>query len=1033
MGCGTALGATATTRGVRKTVTALFCDLVGSTSLGERFDPEVLRPVLDAYFDEARAAVERHGGRVEKFIGDAVSAVFGLPQAHEDDALRAVRAGVEVQERLARLRDASPVPLAARVGITTGEVLVPGGGAPLIGDAMNTASRLQSSAQAGEVVIGEPTWRLVQDAVTAEALPPVEARGKAEPVAARRVLAVASASPMRARRLDAPMVGREREAAALHSAFERALSDRACVLFTVLGVAGAGKSRLVEEFLGSLAADDAEVLRGRCLPYGDRITYLPVAEALRDALGLPEFADVERVRTALAAAVANEDRPSALEADLAPLFAAGAPASPEETARAVRRFLESRGRDRPVVVVLDDIHWGEPVFLDLIEHIADWARNSSILLLCMARPELLDIRPAWGGGKANAATVSLAPLSAEQTGRLVRGLLDGEPVPAEAERLVNQIAGGNPLFAEELVRMLVDEGRLTRDGNAWRVVGPVDGTAIPPTVSALLSSRLDRLDDPERRVVEAASVEGQVFHHGAVAALLPADQRAQLDAHLRTLVRRDLVAPERTTIPSEDAYRFRHILIRDAAYDAIPKASRSAHHLAFADWLEGLAAERLGERQEIVAYHLERAYRYREELGLPEDAQLRLQAGRALGDVGILAYRSGVSASARELLPRAADLLEGDPAELRVLTALAELQGTQTRWAEAATSFEQLERAGIRHQDRAYELRGREGKRTFAGILDPTTLDFAAGLALSEEALAAYQAGASTLVPYGVFAVAAAQFELGHCEAAAAGFEEAIRLAREKGDRPRAALSVMWLLHALTEGRAPLPAVVETAGRLAREFSDWWYAHNTAVVYSAQARAWMGDRAGARAEHDAFTAAEAEAGEEADLLSPPAVRGFGAYAIGALEEALEALAELRRRVADYGHRQLVGWWGVPLARSLLELDRDAEAVPIVADIGSDAYLVMDRIQVTTLGALLAARRGDLDEAFRQSAAARDAVRGTDLLREHAYVALDLAEILRIAGRPDAARERAAEALELFARKEYVAGIRQTRALLARLD
>jgi len=404
-GCGSPLGPTASSREVRKTVTALFCDLVGSTTLGETHDPEVLRPLIERYFGAARGAIERHGGRVEKFIGDAVSAVFGLPVAHEDDALRAVRAAVEIQARLRELAASSPFPFAARIGVTTGEVLVPGDGTPLIGDTMNTASRLQSTAAPGSVVIGEPTFRLVRDAVVTEPIPPLSLKGKAAAVPAYRVIRVASLSPMRTRRLDAPMVGRRREAALLEGAYDRAVSDRACQLFTVLGSAGAGKSRLVEEFLATHAGDGTEILRGRCLPYGEGITWYPVTEALRDALDLAEFADAVAVQAAIHAAVGGEEHAASIEANLARLFAAGEGGSGEETFWAIRRFLESRGREHPLVLVLDDIGWGETTFLDFVEHVADWSRDASILLLCMARPDLLDVRPAWGGGKTNATTI----------------------------------------------------------------------------------------------------------------------------------------------------------------------------------------------------------------------------------------------------------------------------------------------------------------------------------------------------------------------------------------------------------------------------------------------------------------------------------------------------------------------------------------------------------------------------------------------------------------------------------------------------
>ncbi len=338
MRCATPLSAAAAAHEVRKTITALFCDLVGSTTLVERLDPEVLRPYLDRYFAAMREAVERHGGRVEKFIGDAVAAVFGLPVAHEDDALRAVRAGVEMQERMVSLNTGSPIPLAARIGITTGEMLVPGGGAPLIGDAMNTASRLQSSAEPGSVVIGEPTWRLVRDAVVAEPVEPLALKGKAEPVHAYRVVQVASLSPMRTRRLDAPMVGRKRESRLLEQAYERAATDRACQLFTVLGTAGAGKSRLVEEFLYAHADGDAEILRGRCLPYGEAITWYPITEALRGVLGLSDFADADVVRSAIHEAVGAEEYGPAIEANLARLFVAGEGGVPEEAFWAIRQI-----------------------------------------------------------------------------------------------------------------------------------------------------------------------------------------------------------------------------------------------------------------------------------------------------------------------------------------------------------------------------------------------------------------------------------------------------------------------------------------------------------------------------------------------------------------------------------------------------------------------------------------------------------------------------------------------------------------------
>jgi class 3 adenylate cyclase len=737
MGCGAPLGATASSREVRKTVTALFCDLVGSTSLGETHDPEVLRPLLEQYFAIARGAVERHGGRVEKFIGDAVSAVFGLPVAHEDDALRAVRAAVEIQARLAELAAGSAFPLAVRIGITTGEVLVPGDGTPLIGDAMNTAARLQAAAEPGQVLVGEPTYHLVRDAVVAEPVEPLALRGKAEPVPAYRVLQVASLSPMRTRRLDAPMVGRRRESALLESAYERAASDRACQLFTVLGAAGAGKSRLVEEFLSS--HPDGDVLRGRCLPYGEGITWYPVTEALRGALGLPDFADADAVRTAIHTAIGGEEHAASIEANLARLFAAGEGGAPEETFWAIRRFLESRGRERPLVLVLDDIHWGEPTFLDFVEHVADWSRDAAILLLCMARPDLLDVRPSWGGGKTNATTISLAPLSDAECGTLIVGLLGSTALPEAVRDRITSVAEGNPLFVEEMLRMLVDDGRLVREGALWVATGDLAEVHVPPTISALLSARLDRLSDPERAILEAAAVEGKEFHRDALAALLPGAVRAGIDVHLRSLTRKELVSPDRSSLPGEDAFRFHHLLIRDAAYDAIPKADRASLHAAFADWLEAVAGERVVEQEAIAGYHLERAYRYREELGLPEDHELRLRAARALGAAGARALDAGDVQAAVDLLRPAADLARGEPAELEILERFATALHDAADEHASGVVLERLAAVAAAAGDAAFLMRARAASFMQRVTSSPEGYELREQQELMEAALATYR------------------------------------------------------------------------------------------------------------------------------------------------------------------------------------------------------------------------------------------------------------------------------------------------------
>ena len=424
--CSTPLAPAAPAREVRKTVTIVFCDVTGSTALGEQLDPESLRDVQSRYFDAMRAAIERHGGTVEKYIGDAVMAVFGIPVLHEDDALRAARAAADMREALAALnkeleRDRG-VAIQVRIGVNTGEVVAgdPGDGKAFVtGDAVNVAARLEQHAEPGQVLLGEATYRLLRDAVDAEPVEPLELKGKAERVPAWSLLGVREVTSAVPRRLDSPMVGRERPLAQLRQAFDAAEGDDACQLFTLLGSAGVGKSRLVEEFLSTIGGG-AEVLRGRCLPYGEGITYFPVVEAIKQAAGLADFDLPDVVESKVCSVLEGDEHQELVCRHVSQLMGVAEAAAGEETFWAIRRFFEASARERPLVLVFDDIHWGEPTFLDLVEHIADWSRGSPILLLCMARSDLLDVRPSWGGGKLNAATVSLEPLTDEQRRRSSR-------------------------------------------------------------------------------------------------------------------------------------------------------------------------------------------------------------------------------------------------------------------------------------------------------------------------------------------------------------------------------------------------------------------------------------------------------------------------------------------------------------------------------------------------------------------------------------------------------------------------------------
>ena len=660
----------------RKTVSVLFCDLVGSTVLGEQLDAESYRAVMAEWYESMRVPVERHGGTVEKFIGDAVMAVFGIPQAHEDDALRAVRAALEMRaalEAVSASLEARGLPsLHIRTGINTGEVVTGDGKATLVtGDAVNTAKRLEQAAGPDEILIGAATRRLVANAATLEPVGPIEAKGKRVPVEAWRVLAEIAGASTFARRLDAGFVGRAGELALLRREFATATDQRSCRLVTIIGAAGIGKSRLAAELVDAIS-EHARVIQARCLAYGDGITFLPLLELFRSAGG----------DDAIAAAVECEpDRALILER-LATLSGDAMPVSPEETFWAVRRLLEALARERPLVVRLDDVHWAEPTLLDLVEYLAGWSHGTPILVICLARPELLEERSTWLN--VNGTTVTLAPLSWAESEELLASL--DTTLDARARSRISEAAEGNPLFVEQMAAMLVEDR---------------DETAMPATIHALLTARLDRLEPLERQILERASVLGKEFARGGVVELSPPEDRGAVGSTLLALTRRELIEPGRTPVPGDDGFRFRHALIRDAAYSGISKRMRADMH----ERVGGLI-EQQGNADELVGYHYEHAFRFRQELGRLDDGTRALgaRASTLLGDAGTRAY-------AREDMPAAVNLLEralrlADPAEPPELELLRELSAALWWSGDVARSGRLLdelistaaETGDVRHQ-----------------------------------------------------------------------------------------------------------------------------------------------------------------------------------------------------------------------------------------------------------------------------------------------------------------------------------------------
>ena len=622
-------------REVRKVVTILFCDLTGSTAIGDRTDPEALRALMRRYYETARVVLERHGGTVEKFVGDAVMAVFGIPIATEDDALRAVRAAVELRDTVHGLG------LEARIGVNTGDVVAGEGDTFVSGDAVNVAARLEQAAGAGEILLGDATLGLVRDATSTEPMT-VAMKGKPEPATAHRLTAFDPAAVGFNRRLDRPMVGRERERERLRADFADAVASRSSRLFTLIGPAGVGKSRLVADFLEGVSGI-ARVARGRALSYGEGITYWPLVEMLIQ-LGIEP---AEAIRS-----------------------------SPADTQLATRALFEAEAEKQPLVLVLDDIQWAEPPMFDLVEHIVDWSREAPIFLLCIGRPEVLDVRPGWGGGKTNATSILLEALSADAATELADDLLAGIELDDDTRARILAIAEGNPLFLEEMAA-LAREAR-----------GVV---SVPPTIRALLQARLDSLSEAERTVIERGAVEGKVFHRGAVTALAPPTQREAVDGQLLGLVRKELVRPDRTQFVGDDAFRFRHLLIRDTAYDSLPKVVRAELHERFAEWLDTHGG--LVEQDELVGYHLEHAAQYRRDIDSddPTLAEIAERAAERLARAGHAAFQRGDINATANLLGRAHELLPEGKARRLLLPELIAALDRLGRPGEAAALLLELD------------------------------------------------------------------------------------------------------------------------------------------------------------------------------------------------------------------------------------------------------------------------------------------------------------------------------------------------------
>jgi class 3 adenylate cyclase/tetratricopeptide (TPR) repeat protein len=962
----------------RKIVTVLFCDVTGSTAFGESLDPEALRVLLARYFERMKRIVERHGGVVEKFIGDAVMAVFGLPAVHEDDALRAIHAATEMQPALTELG------IECRVGICSGEVVTGTEERLATGDTVNVAARLQQAAEPGQILLGESTLRLAGGAVEAEAVEPLALKGKSEPVPAWRLVAVSTAAEPR---FDSPLVGREQELQTLAEAWERACSAPACELVTVVGAAGLGKSRLVAEFVGRA---DATIVRGRCLSYGEGITYWPVVEVLKQLEAHRSRVVLDPVAAeALGAFLGHEDT-----------------ARTDEIAWAFRKLLEAVAAERPLVAVFDDIQWAEDVLLDLLEHVAFLSTDAPILLLCMARPELLDRRSGWGG------VLRLQPLDTAEAETLMTSRLADQALGADTRERILHAAGGNPLFVEEMAAMVQATGN-----------GEIE---VPPTLQALIAARLDQLDQPERSVLERGSVEGEVFHHRVVQALAPEGQR--VTSQLTALVRKELIRPDRPLFAGDDAFRFRHLLVRDAAYDALPKSDRAELHEQFADWLEQHGTE-LVELDELLGYHLEQAFRYRRELGQTDGhaQDLAIRAGNRLSVAGARAAERRDFVAGIGLLERAAELLPDDHRDARFELALAWARFNNGRGRDAViggldAAIERARTDGDRVRELTLRLEHAQYRLVFEWEEPEATLSHIR--AVIAEAQPVLEATGDNLGLAELYCarILVAEMDCAYSDVATAA-ERVIEHARLADYGWLVDFGESNVFNAICSGATP----VDDCLRWLDDHPD--FERRGVGLQRARLLAMLG-------RFDESYRLQAYAADRAAELGT--VRfGLGLQncrlEVAMLEgdsSAAEASArELCETAESTGELGSFMWDSCCLAQALLELDRDDEAEEwlergqAAPDPMPNAQMLGHRVRAKAL-----ARRGELEEGERLAREAVAIGETTDMLNDHAAALLDLAEVLALASRD--ARAELEAALALYQRKGNLVMAGRTSARLS---
>ena len=1018
----------------RKKITAVFADLIGSTGLAERLDPEVFRELVLTFLERMAGVVEAHGGDVEHLAGDGVMGVFGADRAQGDDALRAVTAAGEMLEQLDRLNDEVESRiggrLAMRIGVNTGTIIVGstvGGRSVSLGDPMNVAARLQAHAPPDQILIGDETHRLVARHVRTEGAGELELRGRTEPMPAYRVTGFDTGEAVESLR-ERSLVGRGRELGLLTVAFERAAARRSCEFVSVLGDAGVGKSRLVAE-LADRYEDRATLLVGRCLSYGEGITYWALAELIRRAGGIVEDDSTETRRAKLEAAVASDPDGATIARHLAQLVGLEDVDTPgDEAAWAVRRLLENAAAQGPVIVVFDDLHWAEPKLLDLVLELAR-TLEGPILFVCMARFELLEARADWE--QACSTTLSLRPLSTTETDDMVEGMI-GDALPERFRTHLVELAAGNPLFVEQVLHKLVDEGHLTVHGSGWEAQGDDAELSVPATIEALLAARVDNLSGPERECAEFAAVIGMEFWAAPLEELVGESAERAIE----TLRRKLVIEPVRRAGARRDMLRFRHLLLRDAVYESIPKGRRARIHERVAEWLEHWFADRLGEVEEIIGHHYEAAARYSSALLTGGDDASRL-AARAVEHLTAAGRRAAArqdeNAAARFFGRVVALLGEGDPTRLEPLLELGTslVRGGDTGRAEEVLA--DARRAAGTASDPRLDAEVRVLEVNLRRLTSPRWWAAHGRTEASELTRVFTDLGDPLGAAKAWHLLGKAHSDRGEQAAAKEAFEHALEFAREAGDAGVEAWIRYWLVHAAVFGPVPCLDVIE----LCREDLSWARERaNRSLEGSVLVR--MGEmlaRSG-RVPEAQDTFAEARAifeplGRPSHLaympISTAAVEPVASDPVGAERELRPAYEFFKQVGADH----ILATVGPMLAAALVPQGDVTEAIALTEE--AERLAADDDLDGQVKWRLARAcahtreeRHPDAERLARQAVALAER---TDTVLLHADALAGLALALIAAGAGAEAREPAACAGELYeAKGDVVSAARWARAV-----